>query len=100
MNRKRHLTWHTEKKTCLVGSLSPACKERVGREPVALGREAAVSLGEMSSSSARQAGKQPRADQENHPPPNCYHGTLKGLRMADLLLLLLLCTAREQADCC
>lgn len=82
-SRKRHLTWHTEKETCLAGFLSPACKERVGREPGTLGREAAVSPGETGSSSARQAGRQPRADQENHPPPSCYCGTLKGLRMAD-----------------
>ena len=54
--KKRHLIWHTEEETCFVGSLSLTCEERVGREPVALDREAAASLGEMSSSSARQAG--------------------------------------------
>ena len=81
--KKRHLIWHTEEETCFVGSLSLTCEERVGREPVALDWEAAASLGEMSSSSARQAGRQPRAEKENHPPPCCYRGTLKGLRMAD-----------------
>lgn len=33
----------TEKETCLVGSLCPTCEEGVGRDPVAPGREAAVS---------------------------------------------------------
>lgn len=45
-------------------------------------RETAVSLGEMNSSSNRQAGKQPRAEKENPPPLSCYHETHKGLRIA------------------
>lgn len=57
-------------------------------EPVALDREAAVSLGERSSSSARQAGRQPRADQENTRPLTCYLGILKGLRIASFFWLL------------
>ena len=87
-SRKRHLTLHTERETGLVGFLFPTCKERVGREPVALGREAAVSLGETSSGSARQAGKRPRAERENRPPPTCYYGALKGLRMAGFLVAM------------
>lgn len=97
-SRKRHLTWHTEKETCLVCSLPPTCEERVRRESVALAREAAVSLGEMSSSSARQAGRQPRAAKENHPPPSCYRGTPPGVK--DGRFFCLLCAAREQADFC
>lgn len=48
----------------------------------------AISLGEMNSSSAKQAGKQPRADKENPPSPSCYRETLKGLRMAGFLVAL------------
>lgn len=61
-SRKKHLSWCAERERCLVGFLSPICKEGVGGEPAALGGEAAVSLGEMSSGSARRAGTQPRTD--------------------------------------
>lgn len=88
---KRHLIWHTDKETCLIDSLSTICKERVGREPVALDGEAAVSLGwagagggrEVSFNSSTLAIRQPRAEKEDQSPPSCYRGTLKGLRMAD-----------------
>lgn len=76
------------RETCLVGFLSPSHKESVASEPVASDREAAVSLGERSSSSARQAGSQPRADQEAPRPPTCYRGALKGLRTAGFFWLL------------
>lgn len=97
-SRKRHLTWHTEQRTGSVGFLSGTCAELVGREPMALGREAAGSRGETSSGSARQAGKQPRAEKENHPPPSCCRGMPQGVKNGSYFGLL--CATREQADFC
>lgn len=97
-SRKRYLTWHTEKETCLVGFLSPSHKESVESEPVALDRKAAVSLGERSSSSARQAGRHPRADQENPCSLTCYRGALKGLRTAGFFWLLRAVNTQIVAD--
>lgn len=45
-------------------------------------KQLSLVLGEMNSSSTKQAGKQPRAEKENPPPLSCYRETLQGLRMA------------------